>query len=234
MRMRTMAIFATLIAAAMPAAAQVTEVRPISGTRLDVVARSDITRVPDTVDIQVGVSTDAPTAIEAIRLNGEKMDRLRAALIGVGIAPGDLQSSWVNLEPNYRRRPDEDPVFIGYIADHRLNIVFRDAARAGRILDTLAAAGATEIGNLSFGVSDQEAALDEARARAVDIARARADLYARSLGMRVARVLAVSESGGVGPGSTHRRIGTANLASSNMAFGVEVLGVTLTVSYELE
>ena len=87
---------------------------------------------------------------------------------------------------------------------------------------------------MSFEVSDEVAALDEARVRAVEMARARADLYARSLGMRVARVLAVSESGGVGPGSTHRRIGTANLASSNMAFGEEVLGVTLTVSYELE
>lgn len=234
MRIIIIATVAAVLAAAVPAAAQVTEVRPIGGTRLDVVAKGDVTRVPDTVYIQVGVSTTAPTAIEAIRLNGEKMDRLRAALVGAGIAPGDLQSSWVNLEPNYRRRPNEDPVFLGYIADHRLNVVFRDAARAGRILDTLAAAGATEIGNLSFEVSDQAAALDEARARAVDVARARADLYARSLGMRVARVLAVSESGGVGPGSTHRRIGTANLESSNMAFGEEVLGVTLTVSYELE
>ena len=106
MRVRNIAIFAALLAAAMPAAAQVTEVRPISGTRLDVVARGDITRVPDTVYIQVGVSTGSTTAIEAIRLNGEKMDRLRAALIGAGIAPSDLQSSWVNLEPNYRRRPN--------------------------------------------------------------------------------------------------------------------------------
>lgn len=234
MRVRMIAIAAALLAAAMPAVAQVTEVRPISGTRLDVVARGDITRVPDTVFIDVGVSTDAPTAIEAIRLNGEKMDRLRAALISAGIAPGDLQTVSVNLNANYRHRPDQDPVFLGYGADHRLNVRFRDAARAGRILDTLATAGATEIGNLNFEVSDQAAALDEARASAVDVARARADLYARSLGMRVARVLAVSESGGVGPGSTHRRIGTANLASSNMSFGEEVLGVTLTVSYELE
>ena len=45
-------------------------------------------------------------------------------------------------------------------------------------------------------IEHPEAALDEARAQAVATGRARAELYARSLGMRVARVVSVSESGG--------------------------------------
>jgi uncharacterized protein len=234
MRIGAIAGCAALLAAAMPAAAQVTDVRPISGTRLDVVASGDITRVPDTVSVNVGVSTDAPTAIEAIRLNGGKMDRLRAALTAAGIAPGDLQTSSVYLEANYRHRANEEPVFLGYGASHSLNVRFRDAARAGRILDTLVQAGATEISGVSFEVSDEAAALDEARVGALEAARARADLYARSLGMRVARVLAVSESSGFVPGSTRRRVPTRTDMMSNMSFGVESVAVSLTVSYELE
>jgi uncharacterized protein len=234
MHIGTIALFAALLGAAIPAVAQVTEVRPISGTRLDVVVSGDITRVPDIVRVNVGVSTDAPSAIEAIRLNGEKMDRLRAALTAAGIAPGDLQTSSVHLDANYRHRPNEAPVFLGYGASHSLSVLFRDAARAGRILDTLVQAGATDISGVNFEVSDEAAALDEARVGALEAARARADLYARSLGMRVARVLAVSESSGYVPASTRRRAPTRTDMMSNMAFGVESVAVSLTVSFELE
>ena len=46
-----------------------------------------------------------------------------------------------------------------------------------------------------LGLDRPEQALDEARTRALAAARARAELYARSLGMRVVRIVAVSEAG---------------------------------------
>src|SRR5437899_1019017 len=45
-------------------------------------------------------------------------------------------------------------------------------------------------------VDKPEPALDEARAKAIAIGRARAELYARSLGLRVVRVVSVNENGG--------------------------------------
>ena len=230
---RTM-ITAVSLALAAPALAQPTEVRPISGTRLDVVASGEVTRVPDTVLIDAGISSRAPTATAAIRANGASMDRLRAALQAAGIQARDVQTSSINLNAEYRHTPNGTPQFIGYTASHRLSVRFRDAANAGRILDTLVTAGANEINGPSFQVADAEAALDEARTRALAAARARAELYARSLDMRVRRVLAVSETGSVRPVAMLRRESSVAASGTNIVLGEESLAVSLVVSFELE
>lgn len=228
-------IAAALLAAAVPAVAQPAQVRPIGGTRLDVVATGEVTRVPDIVLIHAGVSTQASTAVEAIRANGAAMDRLREALRRAGIDPRDVQTSSVNLNAEWRHRQEAPPVFAGYRAGHRLSIRFRDAANAGRILDTLVAAGANEIDGPSLEIAEAEAARDEARTRALAVARSRADLYARSLGMRVARVLAVSEAGDGARTGYARGFGESRgRASTNIALGEEQVGIALTVTFELE
>jgi hypothetical protein len=112
---------------------------------------------------------------------------------------------------------------------------FRDAANAGRILDSLVTAGATEINGPTFQIAEADAALDEARTRAVATARARADLYARTLGMRVARILAVSERDTGARGAMAGGYGESRaLSVSNIVLGEEALGITLSVSFELE
>ncbi len=228
-------VAAALLAAAAPAIAQPAQVRPISGTRLDVTATGEVTRVPDIVMIHAGVVTMAPTASEAIRANGAAMDRLREALRRAGIEPRDVQTSSVSLHPQWHEAENAPPVFAGYGAGHRLTVRFRDAANAGRILDTLIAAGANAIDGPSFQVTEADAARDEARVSALAAARGRADLYARSLGMRVAGVLAVSETGGGQQyGFAEALAGIELGASTNIALGEEVLAVTLMVSFELE
>lgn len=229
-----MLIGAAMLVAAVPVAAQ--EVRPLGGTRLDVVATGEVTRVPDIVLIDAGVTSQALTAAEAIRANAAKMEALRAALRTAGIAARDVQTSSVNLHAEWRHTREQPPVFVGYRASHRLSIRFRDAANAGRILDTLVEAGVSEINGPSFQIEAMAAALDEARTRALTTARARADLYARALGMRVTRILAVSEGG---PGDIpmfrqHGESRTMNVSASNIALGESSVGISLTVSFELE
>ena len=229
---------AALLLAAMPAAAQTGEVRPISGTRLDVVAAGEVTRVPDLVRINAGVVTQAPTAVEAIRQNAARMEAVRAALRAAGIADRDIQTSSVSLNPNYRYAENQPPQLIGYQAANEVNVRFRDIARSGPILDALVAQGANQINGPMLTIDRPEAALDEARVQALTNARARADLYARSLGMRVARVLAVSEAA-LGP-IPLARVGmvrgmAANQdAATQIVPGEQTLSVSLTVSFELE
>ncbi|HEX8645138.1 MAG TPA: SIMPL domain-containing protein [Allosphingosinicella sp.] len=227
-------LIAAALLAATPALAQPTEVRPISGTRLDVVATGEVTRVPDTVLIHAGVSNQAPTATAAIRANGASMDRLRTALRAAGIEARDIQTSSINLNAEYRHNPNGTQTFTGYRASHQLSVRFRDAANAGRILDTLVTAGANEINGPSFEIADAAGALDEARTRALAAARARAETYARSLDMRVRRILLVSEAISQ-RGMPMLRQETVNAVSgTNIALGESTLGVTLTVSFELE
>ena len=113
-----------------------------------------------------------------------------------GVADRDIQTSNVSLNPEYRYPREESPQLTGYTATNQLTIRFRDIGASGKILDALVSQGANQINGPNLTIDKPEAALDEARANAVAIGRARAEAYARSLGLRVARIVAVFESGG--------------------------------------
>ena len=227
---------AALLLAAVPAAAQPGEVRPISGTRLDVVATGDVTRVPDLVRINAGVVTQAPTAVEAIRQNAVRMQAVLAALRAAGVAERDVQTSSLNLNPDYRHVENQPPRLIGYQAMNTVSVRFRDIAKTGAILDALVAQGANQINGPTLEIERPEAALDEARTEALANARARAELYARTLGMRVARILSISEanSGFVPRGGIGSLRSMASDAATEIVPGEQTLNVSLTVSFELE
>ena len=142
----------------------VSEVRPITGTRLDVVATGDVARVPDLVRINAGVVTQAPTAVEAIRQNAARMEAVRAALRAAGIADRDIQTSNLNLNPNYRYAENQPPQLVGYQAVNEVSVRFRDIAKTGAILDALVAQGANQINGPTLTIERPEAALDEAPA----------------------------------------------------------------------
>ena len=225
-----LALAVPAIASAQPQAGEA-----VAGTRLDVVAVGEVTRIPDIARIGAGVVTQAPSATEAIRLNAARMTSVRAALRRAGIADRDIQTSSISLQPEYRYAENHPPQLTGYRASNEVNVRFRDIAQTGRILDALVAEGANQINGPSLELDRPEAALDEARTAAIATARARADLYARALGMRVVRVIAVSETGAPRapvPRPMMMRREAANDATQ-IDPGEQRLSVALTVSFEL-
>ena len=228
-------------AASIPAAAQAqqTPVYPqaIAGTRLDVSALGEATRVPDIATISAGVVTRAATARAALAQNATRMERVRAALKRAGIADRDIQTSNISLNPEYRYDRDQPPRLTGYTASNQVNVRFRDIASTGEILDALVAEGANQINGPSLTIDKPEQALDEARLKAIANGRARADLYARALGMRVVRLLSVSESGGYAvppPMPMYARAEMAQDASSKIDPGEQKVQVSVAMSFELQ
>lgn len=239
-RMLTMASLIALTALPAAAAAQPVIAQTISGTRLDVVATGEVNRVPDVAMISAGVMTRGATASEAISENRRSMQRVVAALRAAGVAERDIQTSSLNLNPDYRHTENQLPVLTGYTANNQVTIRFRNIAETGRILDALVAQGANQINGPSLTIDKPETALDEARKNAIAKARARAELYAAVIGKRVGRILSISEAGGFGPNpppyAMMRRGDAVGMASeaSNIVPGEQTLTATLSVSFELE
>lgn len=219
-----------------PAAAQLQS--PIlTGTRLDIAATGEVSRVPDVVRVTAGVATQAPTAAEALRQNAALMARVRAALARAGIADRDIQTQSLALTALYRTSTYPRDQITGYSASNDLIIRFRDVSGSGPVLDALVAAGVNEIRGPILSFDDPEAARDEARSIAIATARARARLYAQALGMRVKRVVAVSE---IPPGyyGSEAMGGLANMNVSNASTAIDVggrrLSANVNVIFELE
>jgi uncharacterized protein YggE len=240
--MRRLLLATLLLAAAapMPAAAQQASItQTIAGTRLDINATGEVTRVPDVAIISAGVVSRSGTATAALQDAADRMAKVLAALKKAGVEDRDIQTSNVSLNPEYRYPENQTPQLVGYTATNQLTIRFRDIRNSGKILDVLVAQGANQINGPNLTVDKPEAALDEARANAIAAGRARAELYARSLGMRVARVVAVSEGGGYAmppppPPAPPMMMARGERDSTSIQPGEQKLQVSVAMTFELQ
>ena len=216
---------------------------PIAATSalLTVNAEGKTARVPDLAVFNAGVTSQGKTAGEALSANAADMTRVIAALKQAGIADKDIQTSQISLNPLYGQpvvQPNgmviQEPRIIGYQATNSVMIRSRDIKNFGKVLDALVASGANQVNGPSFQLADPSAANDEARVSAIKTARARAELYARAAGLRVARIVSISESGGYAPPQPmYARAMKAEADSTPISAGEVEAAVSVTVQFEL-
>lgn len=237
MRLLTLAALAAVAPAI--AHAQTTPMVPVDGTLLEVSATGKTTRVPDLASIRAGVVTTAPSAAAALSDNAQRMARVLAALKKAGVADRDVQTSQIALQPQYKYVQNETPVITGYQATNSVQVRFRDIAKSGTILDVLVREGANQIDGPNLSIDKPEAAEDEARTDAVARARARAELYAKAAGLRVDRILSISEGGGYQPQpmpvfAARAMVSAAPEADSKIAAGEQDVTIAVTVRFILK
>jgi len=172
---------------------------PADATLLSVSAQSEAKRVPDVATISAGVVTQAADANAAMRANAVQMDKVMAAIKAAGIAERDIQTSGINLNPQYKYVENQEPTITGYQANNTVNLKVRDIGKLGKVLDALVASGANQVNGPSFEIDQPEEAYDEARRGALEKAQARAAMYAKTLGVRVRRIVSISEGAGFQP-----------------------------------
>lgn len=169
---------------------------------LQVAATGEHLDRPDVMTVTAGVVTAGPTAREALAANTAQAGRLIDAVRRAGVEPRDVRTEELSVRPRHDeterdRAEDKDraPRILGYVATNRLELRLRDLAKAAQIVDSLFQAGANSVQGPRFSLADPKPAQREARRAAIAAARAEADTYAEALGMRIARVLRVSERG---------------------------------------
>lgn len=263
--MKRMILFALLAAASAPAlsqAAPTATIGPLGPTSaiLSLSAEGQSRRTPDLALFSAGVVTQGTTAAQAMDANSRQMAQVVAALKRAGVADRDIQTSSISLQPRYtnpdleaqiRARqtgqpyvpPTEPARIIGYEARNTVQVRLRDLGKMGRVIDTLVQAGANQVDGPNFTLDEPRAAQDEARVEAIQIGRERAELYARAAGMRVARILSISEGGGYYPVQqsiivTGARYGPpppppAPERDAPVSPGELTLGVTVSMQFEL-
>lgn len=212
-------------------------------TLLTVNAEGRSERAPDLALFNAGVTTQGKTAAAALAANSAAMTRVIAELKRAGIADRDVQTSNLNINPVYsepRRLPDgtmeqKAPEIVGYQVSNNVSVRQRKLEDYGKIIDTLVTAGANQVNGPSFMLDKPDGALDAARAEAVKKARARADLYAGAAGLRVVRIVSISESGGYTPPRPvmYRMDSAEAAAAPPVAAGEVAMNVSVTVQFEL-
>ena len=236
--MKIVAISLSLLAALTTAPAFASDGTSIApgDTQLTITADGKSTRTPDIVNFTAGITTVGQTASAAMVANAAAMTRVIAALKTAGVADRDVQTANLSLNPvfdNGVRSDTTQPRITGYQATNTVSVRARVISETGRVIDTLVSAGANEVNGPSFELDHPEAALDEARVSAMANARSRAELYARATGLKVLRIVSISESGGYSPQPMVFMARRTMAQSTPVAAGEVALNVNVTVQFEL-
>jgi uncharacterized protein YggE len=155
----------------------------------------------DQAVLSIGVETKAADAAKAADANAQAMNRVLEALKKAGVPDSAVQTAGVTVAPDYSTPApgsgQQQPS--GFRATNVVTVTVPDAAGVSRVFAAAATAGANSISGPSWGLADEAKATGAALEKAVAAARAKAEVLAKASGVRVGDVLALSESGTVGP-----------------------------------
>lgn len=165
-------------------------------TILNLNAAGEAQSRPDMATITIGVRNTGTTAQGVMAANAVATTELVRVLRRAGIAERDIQTGYISLYPYNRSDESRDHRFE---AQNSVRAIIRDIGNTGRIIDASIAGGANTLSGVYFGLQDPAPQIDQARLAALADARGRAEIYARALGMRVERVISVTEAGAAPP-----------------------------------
>ena len=154
---------------------------------------------PDVARLDVGVESRAQTAQAAADATNKKQAAIIAALKAKGIEAKDLQTTNYNLFVERSNNPNEANTVTAYRASTTLRATVRQIDQVGAVLDAAVGAGANQVFGITFGLNDSEPLLAQAREKAILNARAKADAMAKTAGIKLGKILNISESFAGGP-----------------------------------
>lgn len=195
-------------------------------------ASADVFAAPEVATVTAGVVSEAPTAAAAMAANSKQMNAVMDGLKKSGIPAKNVQTSGLNLNPVYNYNNNEAPTIKGYQASNTVSVRSDNIAKVGSTIDAIVAAGVNQINGVMFSLKDQDSKLDGARAEAAKKARAKAENLAAALGMKLGRLVSISEGGG-GYTPPMPIMNMAKAEAAPIAPGEMQISASVTVTYEL-
>jgi hypothetical protein len=146
---------------------------------------------PNLLTVSVGIDVTDPTAQAALADDNDKASAVTAALTQGSVAPKDIQTSNLSIEPDYNIKGE----LTGYEVTNTLTANLHNFSTAGSVIDALAAAAGNSIrlDSLDFSVEDTRGLEDRARTDAVRQAVSHARTMAQAAGERLGPVCSLTD-----------------------------------------
>jgi uncharacterized protein YggE len=209
---------------------------------------------PDVARVNLGVESRMPTVEQATADANGRANAIVAALKQAGIADQDLRTH--NFSINFEQDPVPPPqplpqqsearskekvaattatvpapapsVRGHYRVSNMLEVTLRDVAKVGAVIKLATDAGANNVWGIAFEIDDPDALRATARTQAIDRAKRNAQELARLGGVKLGKLVSMSESDGGGGHPMMKSV--AQYDSSN----VPIEGGELTVNHQVQ
>ena len=187
---------------------------------------------PDTASLSIGVVVRSPTANEASVQNAALMNAVITELKKMGLEDKEIRTSYVSIDPVYDYT--STPTIVAYSASNTVQVTTKMLENVSAMIDRSTAAGANQIGGVTFSVSDeqQETLRSELFQAAVADARSKADELASGLGLEIVGVQTASVSDVASVQPIYREAPVAEAAGSTpIQPGETTVSLSVQVTY---
>lgn len=191
---------------------------------------------PDAVRLTSTVTVVSTTNKEALAQTSTTATAVRQALVSNGIAAKDIATQNISVYPEYKYDNNGATTLVGYRGSQVFSVVIRAAATAGAVVDAVVAAAgdAVQINSVSPFIVDAAKAAESARAVAVKNARAKATSYAKLLGVKLGKVIYLTENGSPSiSGHIFTTAAKAEDAATVVDLGQQDVTVSITVKWAI-
>lgn len=165
---------------------------------LTLTGHGEVNAAPDQASIFLAVVTQRKNAADALLQNSKDMTDAIAAIKAAGIDAKDIQTSNLTITPQYAQAQNILqgilPKIAAYEARNMITVTIKDLNKLGTLLDRVVTLGINSINGPAFGLQEKDKVQNEARLKAMQDVKQRAALYEKGLGIKLGRMLQVSES----------------------------------------
>lgn len=199
---------------------------------LSINGHGEVTLTPDIAYIYVGVHSENEDAGDAVAENNDQAQAVIDALKAAGVKASDISTSnfslWYSQNYDLNGQPDGGK----YVVDNTVYITVRDLDTLGDVLGTAIEAGANTVNGISFDVSDKDAAMAEAREKAVADARAQAEELAGLAEVELGDIQSINMYGSY-PSPVYGGKGGGGYAAADAVYSVPVTPGQYVVSVDV-
>lgn len=180
--------------------------RDISSTNtISVSGKGEIVAKADIASLTFSVIEESPNVSDAQNRAARKINDIIKFLKSGGVEEKDIKTVSYNIYPRYNYIKlsgkaifplvKDNRVLIGYEVNQSIEVKVRKIDSAGSILSGIGNLGANNVSGLNFSVDEEYKLKKEARDLAIEDAKENAKALAKSLGVKLVRIINFSESG---------------------------------------
>ncbi|HVR06701.1 MAG TPA: SIMPL domain-containing protein [Thermoanaerobaculia bacterium] len=154
--------------------------------------KATVVTSPDMATVSLGVYVLDRNLRSAKGASDKSVKGLLQMVADLGIAPEDISSAAVNIEPKYTE--DKQPVFQGFEVSRTIEVTLRDLAKLDMLIDQSIQAGANRNFAVTLQSSHEKELREKALAMAIEDARSEAARLAAGFGVTLGPVRSIRPS----------------------------------------
>lgn len=192
---RTSATSSTQPSSTQPLSAQPSATVVIGSPGINVGGRAKVAGTPDTLRLDLSVVATASSVSAALASANRSAAVVQKSLLDNFVLKKDLQTSGLNIQPEYDYSNNATPRLTGYQVSESISAKLRDLGRAGDVIGKAVGAGgnAVRVNGISLDLEDTGALVSSARDKAFADAKAKAEQYAKAAGRSLGDVISIAE-----------------------------------------